>query len=348
MAIIQMMLPVKKRLENYLQNKIMIFVTGATGLLGRHLLKALLEKGDKIKANYRNKASLDELNLSHSNLEWVQGDVLDVTFLHKELKGIKQVIHAAAVVSFDPSDTALIEKVNVEGTKNVVDAAIENKVESFFFVSSIAAIGRDENVDIIDESTKWVESDLNTPYANSKYMAELEVFRAQEEGMNVLVVNPSIILGPGDWNKSSGQLFKFVWNNSKYYTGGTFNYVDLRDVVAIILKLMDKGVFGERYILNAGNISFRNFFKKTARAFNKPQPSLKVADFLVKLVYRIDRIRVAIFGGKSTVTKETVKLLKKSFKYDNSKIIRELGYEFINIDDSISWTCSAYVEKYKL
>ncbi len=317
----------------------MILVTGASGIVGHFVVKTLLEQGHKVRATRRAGSNLERLAAYQDNLEWVEADVLDVTALNKAYEGVERVVHCAALVSFHQEDKKAMMAVNVEGTANMVNLALEHGVKKFVHVSSVAALGRKPGIDVIDENIAWEESDNNTNYAKSKHLGEMEVWRAHAEGLPVAIVNPSIVLGPGDWNSSSMQLFKYVKQGRMFYPAGTMNYVDVRDVAQIILLLLFNDINGERFILNAGKAPYREVFALISKYLNKPAPKIKVNTTLLTFAYVVDTIRAKLTGSRAIVTRESINLSRMDYLFDNKKVKEALHYEFRTLEDSIAWTC---------
>lgn len=326
----------------------MIFLTGSTGTVGSAILRKLVSRGDKVKALVRN---IEQADIQFADIkdkvDWAEGDILDVSFLHSQLVGIRLVIHAAALVSFNPKDKHRLLQINVEGTSNVVNAALANGVEEFCHLSSVAALGRGKTM-LIDESSKWENSSYNSAYAGSKYLAEIEVWRGQEEGLKVLIVNPSVILGGEDWTKSSAKLFKFGFEHTTFYTEGSFNYVDLRDVVSKTIGLLDQKLFGQRVILNSGEVSFKEFFQKVALGFEVKPPTIKVNKVIIYLVYQFERLRSFFTGSNPLVTRDTAMTKNAKYEYDNSRSLLLVSGAYYALDDSIQHVCTRFVDKYSL
>jgi len=248
----------------------MILVTGGTGLLGSHLLLDLTKAGKQVRAIKRHSSNIQLIRKVFSyyvedpdklmgQIEWVDADLLDFFSIEEALSGVTEIYHAGAIVSFYPKDHKEMLKVNIDGTSNLVNRAIEAKVEKFCYVSSVATLGRTDNDGLSDEETFWKPSRKNSVYAISKYGAEREIWRAMEEGLNAVIVNPSLILGPGFWEDNSG-LFRLVWQGLKYYTRGVNGYVDVRDLSKVMVRLMDRNIFGERFIVSAENLSYEQLF----------------------------------------------------------------------------------------
>src|SRR4051794_28886689 len=190
-------------------DKSTVLVTGASGLLGSHLMQALIRKGENVKALYR--ASLPQYNYS-DKVEWKQGDILDICYLEEAMDNVRQVYHCAAVVAFNPKQKRLLHATNIEGTANIVNACLNKSVEKLLHVSSVSALGRVRHNELVSEKMQWSEETNNSEYGRTKFFGEMEVWRGTGEGLNAVVVNPTIILGAADWNKSSSAIFKNIYN----------------------------------------------------------------------------------------------------------------------------------------
>jgi len=324
----------------------MIFVTGGTGLLGSHLLVELSKRGYAIRALKRSTSNLTNvknvfdyyLNTNSTELfnkiEWVNGDINNVSTLQDAMKGCDEVYHCAGYVSFWRRDFKKLMKINKVGTANMINVALSLSVKKFSHVSSTAAIGRNELSTQYSEKNKWFTSSSNSNYAVSKYAAEMEVWRGQEEGLNVSVVNPSVLLGAGNWEDSSLTLFLNVKNGIKFYTEGTNAFVDARDVAFCMTELMDKNVFGERYLTISENVCFRDLFFMIADDLGTKRASVNVKPWMAELAWRIELIK-SVFGYKPKITKETARSAMNESFYSNEKITQKLNHQFISIKDSI-------------
>ena len=322
----------------------MIAITGANGLLGSALIEQLMRDQIEFVALKRAGSNLDLLaGHTTQSIRYFDIDILDSTSLLDGLKDATTVIHTAAIVSFNPKRQEEIFDVNVIGTKNVVDVCLALKIPRLIHISSVAALGRQKGVDTIDETAQWVDSPYNTDYAKSKYQAELEVFRGQEEGLQVSVINPSVILSQSSWTKSSAALFKYVWDENKFYASGTFNYVDVRDVVDLIMRLYKGNSDGERFIANAGSISSKKLFEEIANRFGKRAPSYRATPFLSYLATRIEFLRSAIKGTEPMVTKQTARIASETFYFSNQKAINELDMKFRSLEETLDWCCPYYL-----
>jgi len=325
----------------------MVAVTGANGLVGSFLVRKLIENNEPFVALKREGSDTSLLDDVSEKIAWRVADVLDPVQLEEALNGVTRVIHSSAIVSYNPRKAAQVMDTNVKGTRNIVNECLSRNIKRFVHISSVAALGRQKNQQVIDETNQWVDNPTHTVYAKSKYLAELEVFRAHQEGMSTVIVNPSLVLAAADWTKSSGQLFRYVWDEKKIYTDGSLNYVDVRDVSEITYRLLNESISGERYVVNAGKISFQDFFGKIAQRFNKRPPSLKLGPTLLNIAARAETFRTWLTGDEPILTRETARLAGSNFLYDSTKITKALSIGFQPIDASLDWCCDYYIKKYQ-
>lgn len=313
----------------------MILVTGGTGLVGSHLINALLENGETVKALYRS-----EVPFLHKNLNWIQGDILDVVLLEEAMQDVQQVYHCAAIVSFQGSDVREMFKVNVEGTANVVNAALNMDVEKLCYVSSVAALGRIRNNVPIDEDMNWTEETSNSNYGKSKYYAELEVWRGVNEGLNAVIVNPVIILGEGDWMQGSSAIFRSAFKQFPWYTNGVSGFVDVKDVVKAMIALMKSNINAQRFILSEGNHTYKEIFSLIAKHFNKKPPYKEATKFLSGLVWRLEGIKGMFAGTKPLLTRETAATAQAMANFNNAKLFKFLpAFSYTPIEETIKRVC---------
>ena len=311
----------------------MIFVTGASGLVGSHLIQSLLVKGKKVRALYRQSVPVFA---GSDQCEWIKGDILDPIGLTEALEGVDYVYHCAAIVSFAPGAAAKMLQSNVEGTANVVNACLVQQIKKLIFVSSVAALGRIRENEAIDETMNWTPETSNSVYGQSKYLAELEVWRAMEEGLPMAIVNPVIILGAGDWNNGSSGIFKSAYNEFPWYTKGMSGFVDVLDVVDAMQLLMESEVTGQRYVLSADNLYYRDLFNSIATAFNKRLPYKKVTPFLAGIVWRLEALKGLITGKAPLLTKETAATAQAIVKFNNRKFLDAFpNFKYRNLEETI-------------
>lgn len=321
----------------------MVFVTGGSGLLGRELIVQLLQQGKKVIAIY-NKTPLPEFN--SPNLRQVKCDILDIVALENILQHVEQIYHCAAIVTFNPKQQNELFKVNIEGTANIVNAAINTGVKKIVHVSSVASLGRMREDVAINETMNWTEETNNSKYGQSKYLSELEVWRGIGEGLEAVIVNPTIILGAGDWNTGSSQLFKSTYNEFPWYSEGATGFVDVRDVANAMIQLMDSNITAQRFIINAENRSFKDVLDLIAKAFNKKTPHKKVTPFLAKTIWRLEAFK-SFFSGKAPfITKETAAAALAKVNFDNSKLKKYLpSFSYRKTEDTIAHTCALFQER---
>jgi nucleoside-diphosphate-sugar epimerase len=322
-----------------------ILVTGGAGLVGNELINQLLEAGENVKAIYHS----SPISISHPLLSIVQGDILDTSFLEEVLEGITHVYHAAALVSYDPKDRRQLLKINVEGTANIVNACLDKGVEKLVHVSSVTALGRIRNEKMVTEKMNWTEETSNSIYGKSKYYGEMEVWRGTAEGLNAVIVNPSLVFGGDNWETGSSAIFKNVYNEFSWYTDGTTGVVDVRDVARAMILLMSSSISSERFILSGENLSYKELFTMMANCFGKKPPFKKVTPLLAEVVWRMESLKNSFTGKKNLLTKETARTAQAKVFFDNQKILRALPqFHFTKIKDTIEFTCRRMKEKYHL
>ncbi|MCW3462462.1 NAD-dependent epimerase/dehydratase family protein [Chitinophaga nivalis] len=326
----------------------MILVTGGTGFLGSYLIRSLVDAGKPVRALYRKQPS-PRLQDIADKIEWVPGDILDVCALEDAMVGITQVYHCAAVVSFLPADRSRMLRINVEGTANVVNMALDAGVKKLLHVSSVAAIGRAKEGGAINEDCEWEDSKNNSQYSISKLQAEMEVWRGIAEGLDAVMVNPSIILGAGFWEDGSGALIKKAWNEFPFYTEGVNGFVDVRDVVTAMIQLMDSDIIGERFILSADNWSYRQLFTTMAASLQKKPPHIAAKPWMTEAVWRVERLKGLLTGKHPLITRETARTARLKVYYDNNKILQTLpGFDFRPLADTIRDISAAFLKDQSL
>lgn len=323
----------------------MILVTGGTGLVGAHLLLRLAENGAKMRAIYRDEKGIQKTKslFEHyqkstlfNTVEWIKGDILDITALEVAFIDITQVYHCAAYISFDSKDENILRKINIEGTANIVNFCLAKGVEKLCHVSSIAALGDlAAHETSITEETEWNPEKHHSDYAISKYGAEMEVWRGQQEGLQVIIVNPGIIIGPGFENQSSGQLIKKVADGLLFYTYGKTAFIVVDDVVRIMIELMESSICNERFILIGQNIVFRDLFNTIADTLKVKRPSIEAKPFLIGLTWRLYWV-LSLFSTKpKQISKDSLQSLLNKKEFSNQKIKSALQTSFIDVKQYI-------------
>jgi dihydroflavonol-4-reductase len=316
-------------------------VIGGNGFVGSHLVRHLLACNITVTATYRNNTPTEL-----SATTWQQLDILDVEACDDIIAGHTHVFHCANAVSFDSADAEALLHNNVEGTANVVNACLEHQVEKLLFVSSVAAIGRAHAGALVTEKTPWLTNSQNSTYAVSKYRAEMEVWRGSGEGLKVVIVNPSIILGEGDWHSSSAQLFKHAYDEFPFYTSGANGFVDVHDVVRAMQLLMQSDIYNERFILNGGNHSYEFILQNMATAMQRKPPARLAKPWMTAIVWRLYALRKLFTGKRALITQETARTAQSKYAYDGSKIVNLLPqYTYTSIEQTIARACAFYVAK---
>lgn len=333
----------------------MILVTGGTGLVGSHLLYHLALENNNIRAIYRENSNLKAVEHVFSyytkdfkqlfdKIEWVKADIIDVPSLHSVFTDVRIVYHCAAIVSFDKKEYRAMRKVNMEGTANMVNFSLSNNIEKFCFVSSIATLEKSIDNKIIDESNEWNSETNNYGYAITKYGAEMEVWRASQEGLEVVIVNPGVILGAGFWQSGPGELFAKFYNEFKFFTNGMTGFVAVKDVVKAMIQLTNSNIINERFILVAENRSFKEVFFKMADSYNKKRPTIKVTKFLSSIAWRLEWFKSFLTGKTPLITKHSASASLSSYQYSSNKIKETINFVFEPLNKTITDVCKNFVK----
>lgn len=326
-----------------LNEKETILITGATGLVGAQIVRAVQATGVKVIGLARNIPLKAD-----ASVEWVSCDLLDVVQLEALLKGVDKVYHCAGLVSFDPSRRRELYKINFEGTANLINACILNGVKKLLHVSSVAAIGEAKGKDkVINEALDWNEEGASD-YGKSKHLAEMEVWRGICEGLPAIIINPSIILGAGNWEEGSTAIFKSVYDEFPWYTEGVHGFVDIADVARIAVQLMNSELNAERYIVNGINCSYNQLFTQIANAFGKKPPHKKVTKFLAEFVWRYKYIKGKLTGRPSILNKNTARTALAIIEYDSEKLHKALpDFRYTSVGSTVNRVCLELKNKYQ-
>lgn len=323
----------------------MILITGATGLVGAHLALYLAERVPQLRALYRTENGIEKtkrLFEKHQKLryfntiEWVKGDITDIPSLENAFIGVTQVYHCAALISFDPKDEDILRKTNIEGTANIVNFCIDYRIEKLCYVSSIAALGDlKPSESMISETTEWNPEKHHSDYAISKYGAEMEIWRGQQEGLSTIIVNPGIILGDGFWNQGSGKIFKNVSKGFRYYTDGITACVGVQDVVSVMYQLMLSDFKNERFVLVSENLTFKEMVEKIAHELKQTRPLIEIPKWICYFFWRMEVLFSFILNTKRNLSYDIVQSLFCKDVYDNTKIKKQLHFQFSPISSVI-------------
>lgn len=333
-----------------------VFVTGGTGLLGSHLIFALISQGERVRAIHRKtsnreilkkvinyyKGDADEL---YRLVEWIECDICDYDQLAEVMRGVDLVYHCAAAVSFEKLRKDYVLDNNVKGTSNIVKACLENKIRKLCHVSSNAALGAYDGELMVNESHKWDESGYRSPYGLSKYLSEREVWKGISNGLNTVIVNPTFILGPGDWSRGSASFFSVIDKGMLFSTNGVSGYVDVNDVVKAMITLVKSNISGERFIVSAENLEYNKFFTMIAESLKVRKPIFNLPRVFFFLALPLVNFLEFITKGKSPLTKEMIKVAWSRVTYDNSKIIKHTGIIFTPIEKTVQTIGEIYLEE---
>jgi dihydroflavonol-4-reductase len=314
----------------------MILIAGATGLLGSHLLLNLMKRGDNVVAMYKNEASKEKTRKifeaenfdTFHKIIWREGDLLDTESLKTCMQDIDCVFNCSGYISFNPNDREKLIRINIDGTRNLVNVALECEVKYFCHVSSIATLGKAIPGELITEETDLVYSSSNSLYTNTKYDGEMEVWRAFEEGLSGTIVKPSVILGYGDWNHGSASIFKAIYKGMPAYTTGGTGIVYVTDVCNTMIALYDKKIISEAFIINGENILYKELFTSIAIEFGKKPPSINIPKIILDIFWRIQLLLYYLFRINPKLSKNSVKTAYSISLYSNEKITKTINYKF--------------------
>ena len=320
----------------------MILVTGATGFLGSELVKQLLAKGERVRALKRSTSKIPQILEKELSLQWFDADILDYFALEQAFEGISQVYHSAALLSFAAEDKKKQLRINKEGTSYIVNLCLEKGVDKLVHVSSVAALGESKNGAPVDEKTQWEFDGSQQGYSISKYESEMEVWRGIAEGLNAVIVNPSIIIGKNSGKDGSGQIFETVRKGIRFYTSGSNGFVDVEDVARAMILLMESDLSAERFLINAENWSLKDIFNEAARCFDVPRPSVEAQPWMMELAWRGAGILSLLNGKRYGLTKDTARNAFKKTSYSNQKFLTQFpNFELKPIKTSIKEVCNA-------
>ena len=332
----------------------MILVTGGTGIVGAHLLLKCVEQNTKVVATYRREESLKKIKTLFENqspnhlkhfktIEWIKAPLNDLTLLNNAFKNIDYVYHCAAKVTLADSRIEKLMKSNVEGTANIVNTSIKHKIKKLVYVSSIAAIGAEKNIITVDEDSSWNSDQNHTAYAYSKYGAELEVWRGSQEGLNVVIVNPGVILAGELWGRSTATLFRDVANGMRFYPTGSAAVVTVEDVVNVLIKLMKSDILNERFIIVAKNISQKELLSKIATSIGIKPPNIPLKKWFLYSVFLFEKIFKLIGIRKNFLSIALIETLTSNQKYKGSKICGAINFHYSNIDETIKRIGTSFI-----
>jgi nucleoside-diphosphate-sugar epimerase len=335
-----------------------ILLTGGTGFLGAHILFDLLKNGYAVYALRRSSSSCqwtrrifeyrgDQNESLFKRIVWVDGDVLDYESMYKQLEGIDAVVHAAAIVSFNPMKRKVMIRENQDAAANVVEACLARKVKMLCHISSVAALGAPVQGEVVNESCMLSSFEGKNAYGIAKYRAEMQIRRGSEIGLPVTILNPVIILGPGNWNSGSPKFFSYIANRNPFYTLGGEGFVDVRDVSAMVIESIENPqCLGESFVLCAENLSYKDLFRKIAQALNVRAPYIRPPQFLLGVLALIME-RISIWKGmEPAISRDSIGSAKRCSFYDGSKMERLTSLRYRSLDETIEYAAQCYTSLY--
>jgi dihydroflavonol-4-reductase len=320
----------------------MILVTGATGFLGAELARELILRGNSIRCTKRASSTIPKILEPYaSNIQWVNADLMDAATLEEALEGIAQVYNCAAFVSLKQADKEPMIRTNVQGTATLVDLCNEKGIR-MVHTSSVAAVGEAKPAELINENHHLDSSTETDGYAISKLESEMEVWRGIAEGLDAVIVNPTIIIGVSAGTAGSGQIFETVRKGLKFYTLGTIGFVDVQDVAKCMIALMDSTLSGERYIITAENRAYKQLFEEIAACMGVPAPTTLAKPWMMELAWRGAATLGFLTGKAPALDKTSARAASVTREFDNSKIKQAIGFEFRPVSDTIKEICESF------
>ena len=316
----------------------MILVTGATGFLGSELIHQLTRQGTRLKALKREGSVVPDLIKDNDLVEWLIADINNLSDLEDAFDGIQQVYHCAALVSFNPKDKAKLLRVNIEGTSNIVNLCTA-KGARLLHVSSVAALGNAKKGALITEKDFWEYDVKAHAYAISKYEGEMEVWRGIAEGLDAVIVNPSVIIGAGAGFEGSGAIFKLVKDGLSFYTRGATGIVDVTDVARSMIALMNSAESAERFTISSENYHYKQFFGEIAKGYGVKAPAREAKPWMLAIAWRAAKLASLFTGKPASLTSDAARSSLNESLYSNEKIKKTIGIEFKPLKQSIEEIC---------
>ncbi|EDM43664.1 nucleoside-diphosphate-sugar epimerase [unidentified eubacterium SCB49] len=332
----------------------MILVTGGTGLVGSHLLHLLLKEDKAVRAIKRTNSDLNPVkNVFQSynaaalfdKIEWVTADVLDTPTLEDAFINITYVYHCAALVSFAEADYQQLLKVNIEGTANVVNLCIANDIKKLCHVSSVAALGKPLVGTVISEETHWNPEANNNAYAISKFGAEMEVWRGSQEGLDIIIIQPSVIIGEGHWKSASGKLFTTIKKGIPKFPRGSTGFVDVQDISQALFLLMQSDIKNKSFVLSGFNLTYQEIISEIAEQIQAKKPKSSVANWQLFILAFFQNIASIFTGKKPNLNKSNIHSLQNISEYNGSKITTYIPFNYTQKEATIKRVSTAFNAK---
>lgn len=321
-----------------------ILITGATGITGSVITRMLVRQGyTNILALHRTPLKDHLLQDVNADITFQSFDLLDYELIESIVQPGDVIIHTAAHVGVGDEDVDYMMRINVEGTRHLVNAALVKDAAYLIHISSIAAIGRSDTTIMINEEKEWIDSKKNTPYAVSKHLSELEVFRGLAEGLPIAVLNPGVILAAGYWQQSSARIIDMVSHGLRFYTKGCNGFVDVRDIGAAVIVLLKNRYVGERFILVGHNVKYKELLTSIALALGKKPPSITVKSWMIWPL-RLTKWLLPWNKTLNAISLDYIKTASLDITYDSDKSVQMLGIDYTPIKQSIEDIASVYIE----
>jgi dihydroflavonol-4-reductase len=333
----------------------MNLITGVTGIVGAHVALALLQQDKPVVAVKRKTSDIGKTKKLFSyytsdfenlfnKIKWVDADISDIYSIIDAMEGVDTVYHCAGFVSFDKKDAQKLYEINSIGTANMVNACLDKKIKALCYVSSIATLQNPDIQTNINEKVYWKSSPNASDYAISKYNGEREVWRGIEEGLNAVIVNPGIVLGPGFWNQSSGKLVSTCFKGTSFYTSGSSAVINANDLANCMVQLTEGGYFSNRYIIVEGNYTFKAILDGFHKKFNKKKPFIHAGKFTLRCAKWVDLIFTLVTGRTRTLNNAVISSITSTNSYDNSKIKNSINFKFTSFNETVSFISNAYLD----
>ncbi|MFN2260713.1 MAG: NAD-dependent epimerase/dehydratase family protein [Psychroflexus sp.] len=324
----------------------MNLVSGATGLVGCHLLAKLILEKSACRAMYRTEIKknhaikvIQKYGISETEIaqyvDWQKADILRIPDLEVAFQNIKYVYHCAGFISNSPADYKKMRKVNIEGTANMVNTALAFGIKKFCHVSSIATLGQPLADEAITEETPNNLENKQSAYSISKYGAEIEIWRASQEGLDVVIVNPGIILGDGFLSSGSGKIIEKASTGFKFYPQKTTGFVSVYELADAMILLMKSDTKRERFILVSENLSFKTLMREIAIQFDSEPPKVALKPWMLYLAWLMEILKSSFSSHRRQLTRRSISSFFKTNYYDASKIENAIGFKFQNISKSV-------------
>jgi nucleoside-diphosphate-sugar epimerase len=321
----------------------LIFITGASGLLGSHLVRLLLARGyTRIRAVRRKSTKMDLLGDAASRVEWIEGDILDDAALEEGMAGADWVIHSAGLISYHPGHLSRMHAINVQGTANVVNHALRAGVGKFLHMSSVSVLSRSGRVQAVHEATQWQKTRYTSGYGLTKHLAEREVQRGIAEGLHASIVIPSIILGAGVWQDGSATIFHRIGKGMPIYPPGMNGYVDVRDVALLSIRILEQPEM-YRVIANGHNLGYKELFSSIAQRIQAPMPTIPVSSVVTEVVWRLLVPVRWVTGKQPVINKETTRAAQCVARFDNTASLRVPGFQYTPIEQTLDDVAEKYL-----